>query len=104
LRITEHNSKKHVSIINSYNGRKNALEFNDWEDNIERHIKNVCHFIEKDISTYKKWLDDLLNHYEEIKERIGVENLRKDNKSFKEMILNTQRDLNNLMREYIWEF
>jgi len=87
------------------NGRKSALDVHGWEDDFESHIKIVCHFIEKDISTFKKWLDDLLNHYEEIKERIGVENLRKDNKSFKEMILKRQTDLNKLVRgEYTWEF
>jgi len=105
LRVTEYNNKKHVSIIDFNNGRKSALEVHGWEDDFESHIKIVCHFIEKDISTFKKWLDDLLNHYEEIKERIGVENLRKDNKSFKEMILKRQTDLNKLVRgEYTWEF
>jgi len=68
------------------------------------HIKNAYYFIDRDIIQYKEWLDDLIDNYEKIKNRIGIEQLRSDNKSFKEMILDTRKDLHNIIREYEWEF
>jgi hypothetical protein len=63
----------------------------------------VYYFINRDIIQYKEWLDDLIYNYERIKNRIGVEKLRSDNKYFKKMILDTRNDLLNLKSKYIWE-
>jgi hypothetical protein len=105
LVITENNNKKYVStrtIETEYN--TTSLTPHGFEDNDERHIKNAYYFINRDIIQYKEWLDDLIDNYEEIKNRIGIEKLRSDNKSFKEMILDTHKDFRNLKNEYEWVF
>ena len=104
LVITENNNKKYVSIRTietEYN--QTSLSTHGFEDNDERRIKNAYYFINRDIIQYKGWLDDLIDNYEEIKNRIGIEILRSDNKLFKEMILDTHKNLTNLKDEYIWE-
>jgi len=102
LAVTEINNRKHVIIIKDEHHKNGALATHGWEDDNERHIKNRWFFIKRDINQYKEWLDDILNNYEEIKERIGIEKLRRDNKSFKESILETILDLNKLKSEYTW--
>ena len=104
LVITEKNNKKFVSIRTIETDYTiTSLSTHGFEDYDERHIKNAYYFINRDIIQYKEWLDDLIYNYEEIKNRIGVEKLRSDNKSFKEMILDTRNDLLNLKSKYIWE-
>jgi len=102
LVIKEINNKKYV-YISAVEYNQTPLHIHGFEDDDERHIKNVYYFINRDIIQYKEWLDDLIYNYEEIKNRIGVEKLRSDNKSFKEMILDTRNDLLNLKSKYIWE-
>jgi hypothetical protein len=104
LVITEQNNKKFVSIRTletDYN--ITSLSIHGFEDYDESHIKNAYYFINRDIIQYKEWLNDLIDNYEEIKNRIGVETLRSDNKSFKEMILDTHKKLHNLRCEYEWD-
>jgi hypothetical protein len=103
LVIKEINNKKYV-YINAVEYNQTPLHIHGFEDDDERHIKNAYYFIDRDIIQYKEWLDDLIDNYEEIKNRIGIEKLRSDNKSFKEMILDTRKDLHNIIREYEWEF
>lgn len=103
LIVKEMNHKKYVYISDvEYN--QTPLDPHDFENNDERHIKNAYYFINQDIIEYKGWLDDLMDNYEEIKNRIGIDKLRSDNKSFKEMILDTRKDLYNIRSEYKWEF
>jgi ASC-1-like (ASCH) protein len=47
-------------------------------------------------------LNDLFYDYEKIRDRIGIKQLNDDNKSFKKMMLNTQKKLYDLQQEYIW--
>jgi len=103
LVIKEINKKKHVSICSTeYN--TTPLEIEGFEDEDESRIKNAYYFINRDIEgSYKTWLDDLINNYEEIKERIGVKQIIGDNKSFKRMILETHEKLRNLKGKYIWD-
>lgn len=105
LVITEKNNKKIVStrIIES-EYYTHSLKTHGFENSDERRIKNAYLFINRDINQYKEWLDDLINNYEEIKNRISAEKLRNDKKLFKEMILDTHKDLHNLKSEYEWEF
>jgi hypothetical protein len=102
LVIKEINNKKYV-YISAVEYNQTPLHIHGFEDDDEGHIKNAYYFINRDIIQYKEWLDDLIDNYEEIKNRIGVEKLRSDNKSFKEMILDTRNDLLNLKSKYIWE-
>jgi len=105
LVISKNNNKKYVllcTIETEYN--ITSLTTNGFEDKDESRIKDAYRFINRDIIQYKKWLDDLMDNYEEIKNRIGIETLRSDNKLFKEMILNTQKDLHNLISEFEWDF
>ena len=105
LVITEKNNKKFVStrIIES-EYYTHSLETHGFENNYEIRIKNAYYFINRDINQYKEWLDDLIDNYEKIKNRISAKQLRNDKKSFKEMILDTHKDLHNLKSEYEWEF
>jgi hypothetical protein len=73
------------------------------EDDDERHIKNAYYWINRQVIEYKEWLDNLIDNYEEIKNRISAEQMRSDNKWFKKSILDTLNDLHNLKSEYIWE-
>lgn len=73
------------------------------EDHDERHIKNAYYWINRQVIEYKEWLDNLIDNYEEIKNRISAEQMRSDNKWFKKSILDTLNDLHNLKSEYIWE-
>lgn len=104
LLINEINNKKYVSINaieSEYN--INFLECDGSENDDERYIKNTLYFIKRDVTDYKKWLDNLLVNYDEIKQKIGIEMVRSDNKSFKKLILNTHQKLNNLKSEYVWK-
>jgi hypothetical protein len=73
------------------------------EDDDERHIKNAYYWINRRVIEYKEWMDYMIDNYEEIKNRISVEQRRNDNKWFKKSILDTLNDLHNLKSEYIWE-
>ncbi len=105
LVVREMNNKKYASIVpieTEYN--ITPLYCHGFENNDERRIKNVYYFYDRDIIQYKKWLDDLIDNYEEIKNRIGIKNLRNDNKHMKEWILETHKDLHNIKSDYEWEF
>ena len=103
LVVKKMNNKKYV-YINAVEYNQTPLEMHGFEDDEERHIKNAYHFINEDIIQYKGWLDKLIDNYEEIKNRIGIKKLRSDNKSFKEMILDTHKDFRNIKNEYEWVF
>ena len=104
LVIKKINNNKNVSIRTIETKYSiTPLNFHGFEDDDELRIKNAYYFINRDIIKYKEWLDDLIDNYEEIKNRIGIEKLRSDNKSFKEMILDTLKDFRNLKDEYIWD-
>jgi len=104
LVVTEKNNKKCVSIRTIETEYDiTPLSSNGFDDVDEGHIKNAYFFINRDIIQYKEWLDDLIDNYEEIKNRISVEQMRSDNKSFKQFILDTRKDLHNLKSEFIWE-
>lgn len=103
LVVKKMNNKKYV-YISAVEYNQTPLYIYGFEDDEERHIKNAYYFINRDIIQYKEWLDDLIDNYEEIKNRIGIEKLRSDNKSFKEMILDTHKDFRNIKNEYEWVF
>ena len=122
LVVTEKNNKKCVStrtIETEYDitplcthGFENYIETeyditplrtHGFENYDERRIKNAYYFINRNIIQCKEWLDNLIDNYEEIKNRISVEQMRSDNKSFKQYILDTLKDLHNLKSEFIWE-
>jgi hypothetical protein len=104
LVIKEFNNNKRVSIQKIETEYTiTPLNFDGFDDDDILRIKNAYIFINRYIIQYKKWIDDLIVNYEEIKNTIGVEQLRRDNKSLKEMILDTQKDLRNLKDEYIWD-
>lgn len=102
LVIKEINNKKYV-YISAVEYNQTSLNINGYENNDERHVKDVYYFINRDIIQYKESLDNLIYNYEKIKNRIGIEQMRSDNKLFKEMILNTRKDLHNIIREYVWD-
>lgn len=52
---------------------------------------------------YKKDLNKITENYEDIKNTIEVKQMNEDNKSFKELILKTQKYLDNLKGKYIWD-
>lgn len=103
LVVKEMNNKKYVSFRDvEYNQPPlyiHGLEYGD-----EKHIKKAHYFINRDIIQYKKWLDDLIYNYKEVKNRICGYQMRSDNIVFKKNILKTQKDLHNIIREYEWEF
>lgn len=76
--IKEINNKKYV-YISAVEYNQTPLHIHGFEDDDERDIKNAYYFINRDIIQYKEWLDDLIDNYEEIKNRIGVEKLRSVN-------------------------
>lgn len=102
--INNTNVSIRVTEDNGYNS--NCLSFaRGREDGNERHlkhIKNKCHFIERDIEQYKKHVDNILHNYQDIKERIGEKRLRECNKELKRWILDTHNDLHELKNKYIW--
>ncbi len=103
LVVEEKNNKKYVSIC-SVDYVQTPLHLHGFEDNDdEKHIKNTCYLINKNIIQYKEWLDNLIENYEKIKNTIGIKTLRSDNKFFKERILDTQKDLHNLIGKYEWK-
>ena len=102
LVVKEMNNKKYVSI-RAVEYDQTPLYRHGFEDKEEIHIKYICYSINRCIIQFKEWLDDLIDNYEEIKNRIGIKQLRCDNKYFKEKILETHKDLTNLKDEYIWE-
>jgi hypothetical protein len=102
LVVKEINNKKYVSI-RAVEYDITPLSTNGFDDVDEGRIKNAYFFINRDIIQYKEWLDDLIDNYEEIKNRISVEQMRSDTKSFKKFILDTLKDLHNLKSEFIWE-
>ena len=102
LVINEINGKKYVTTIET-ECEQDCLYSHGFEDDNEKYIKDTIYFIQQDINQYKKWIDNLLNNYEDIKNEIGIEHLRDDNKLFKKMILNTHTKLNNIKSKYIWE-
>lgn len=103
LIVKEMNNEKYV-YIRAVEYNQTPLHFHGFENNDdEKHIKDACYWINRAIIQYKEFLDDLIDNYEEIKNRIGIKKLRSDNKSFKEMILDTRKDLCNLISKYKWE-
>jgi len=92
--------KKHVFLIES-EGCTPLTEY--FYDDEELAIIRIYRKIMEAITNYEECLYNLITNYKEIKNTIGVELLRNDNKYFKERILDTQKDLCNLKDEYIWE-
>ena len=103
LVVKEMNNKKYVSIsVVDYN--QTPLHKHGFEnDDDELYIKNAYYWINRQVNEYKEWLDNLIYNYEEIKNRISVEQMRSDNKWFKKSILDTRNDLLNLKSKYILE-
>ena len=105
LVIKEIKNKKHVSI-RTIETEYDITPLNNHgfeEDDDERQIKNAYYWINRQVIEHKECLDNLIDNYEEIKNRISVEQMRSDNKFFKKSILDTRNDLLNLKSEYIWE-
>jgi len=96
------NNKKRV-YIRKTERESNCLCSHGWEDDDERHIKDTCYFIERDIKQYAGDVDNILHNYQEIKKRIGDKKLREDNKEFKRWILDTHKKLHKLKNEYVWD-
>jgi hypothetical protein len=89
------------------NLKKNNIEcllYGIEDNNDEKYIKDTYYFITQDIKQYEEWLDNLIDNYEEIKNKIGIDNLRKDNILFKKMILDTHKNFRNLKNKYEWDF
>lgn len=103
LLVKKMNNKKYV-YISDVEYDQTPLYMHGFEDIEEKRIKNAYYFINKDFVDYKKWLDNLIDNYEEIKNKIGIKQLRSDNKSFKEMILKTHERFCNIKNEYEWVF
>lgn len=105
LVIKEIDNKKHVSIIPiDRETNTTSLDAHGFEDYDEYHIKDTYYFINKDINIYTEWVDELTNNYEELKSRIGIAQLRDDNKYTKNVILETLQRLHTLKNEYEWDF
>lgn len=102
LVVKKINNKKHVSI-SAVEYNVTPLRTHGFEDDDEKRIKDTYFFINSDIEYCEKCLEDLINNYEEIKNRLGVKRFRDDNKFLKEMILDTHKKLRNLKDEYIWD-
>lgn len=107
LVICEINNKKYVTICN-LNEEENhfntkPLDIHGFEDYDEEYIKKTYLFIKRNISKYEYYLDDLDNNYVQIKQNIGIQTIKSDNKVFLEMVLNTHKYLNKLKNKYIWE-
>jgi hypothetical protein len=104
LVVREIDNQKFVNLIkNEYN--TNALKTMCFDEGSEeRQIRNVFYFIEQDINQYKEHVDNILQNYKEIKERLGDKRFRECNKELKRWILDTHKDLNDLKNKYVWEF
>ena len=115
--LKQENTKMIVEIIDKVkkvrirkredpNCNENCFEGTGWEDETDdedwRFIKNECQCIEWYIKQYNEDLDYYSRNYKYIKERIGIEQIRKDNKSLKSMINDTHKKLNNLKHNYEW--
>lgn len=101
LVVKKMNNKKYVYIIaDEY--CPSPLYIHGLDDDEESHIKNTIRFINRDIIKSKEILDKY--NYKEIKNKIGIKTLISDNKSFKEMILNTHNNFRNIKNEYEWVF
>ena len=102
------NSNVSIQVTEDDGFNRNCLSFSHGRENgRERHIKhirNACHFIEQDINQYKEHVDNILQNYKEIKERLGDKRFRECNKELKRWILDTHKDLNDLKNKYVWEF
>lgn len=102
LVIKNMNNKKYVSFRDTeYN--QSSLHIHGLENDDEKHFKNIFYFINREIIEYKKFLDNLIYNYKEIKDRIGGRQMRSDNIEFKKLILKTQKDLHNIRSEYVVE-
>jgi len=64
--------------------------------NASRTLWSEYHMITQELAYFEKTIGYLLNNYEQIKNEIGVEQIRKDNKAIKKMILETHKRLNDL--------
>lgn len=104
LVITKKNNKKYVSTRTETEYDRTSLDIHGFEDNDERYIKKSYYWINRDINEHKELLDNLIDNYEEIKNRIGIKILRSDNKYFKERILDTYKKFRNLKNKYEWVF
>lgn len=111
--LKQENTKMTVEIIDKVkkvciskredpNCNENCFEGTGWEDEDWWFIKNECQCIEWYIKQCNEDLDYYNRNYKYIKERIGIEQIRKDNKSLKTMINDTHIKLNNLIHKYEW--
>ena len=69
---------------------------------VESFTYHRCYFIEKDMEMYKKVIYDSLNadHYLQVKQKIGAELLRADNKYIKEKLNEIDKEINELRIEW----
>ena len=73
-----------------------------WEeDNIYQHIR----LIESEIKNYDRYMNELNNDLNGIKDRDGIKTMKSDNNDLKNMMLHTKNNLDNLLnKSYKWVF
>ena len=102
---TNIDGKKHVSFrVLKTNHNVTSLELHGFEGIDEKYIKDSYYFINKDIKRYEKWFDSLNVNYAILENKIGVVYLRRDNITFRQMILDTYKNFCNLKNKYVWDF
>ena len=74
----------------------NKLKIEGKFNNASRTFTHEYHMITQNIVYLKESINYLIDNYEEIKNKIGVKQTNKDNKSTKEMILDTHKRLYDL--------
>ena len=109
LRIDENNSR----IIRVYHFTPNDKEYeiagnclnyiNLWSNFIPPIIHRI-EIIEREKNYHKETLDNLLNNTEKLKNKLGKKQFRSDNISVRNYIIETQKELDKLLNDYIWEF
>ena len=96
------NNKYHVTIIKTEN-IANCLTCGYWDD-YANSIVSELRIMQRSINYANDDIENGMQNYDEIKDRIGSAQLRNDTRSIKLYILGISEDLDRLKNKYVWEF
>lgn len=102
LVVTQTTNQKIVTIKPNIHN-VDALDWVPFDDGTEeRHMRDTCYFIERNIQQYGEYVKELLHSYRHIQKKIGNKQLKNDNKELEAMITRTHNQLDQLKNNYVW--
>jgi len=105
--IVYFNFQKYVTFhpMENYSKRL-CMDIHGYEGEDERRIKLSYYFINRDMENFEEWLNNLIDEYEKTDHTKNTLMMEEDDEDgwFEEMIAATEKELDSLKTNYVWEF